>query len=1118
MPAITLDIIIFSIFLALNLLIGLGAGRRVKTLREYATGRKDFSTATVTSTIVATWVGGGFLFYALAQIYTTGLLFIIASLGGTICLLFTGQVLAVRMGEFLNNLSVAEAMGDLYGPSVHFMTVLNGILRSIGQAAIQFTVIAKMLTLLLGFQGPGVTIFAAAIVIFYSAFGGIRSVTLTDVFQFTTFSIFIPILALIVWNNLKDPGQVVQTLTTNPIFSLRGVVGWNPQFLAALGLMLYYLIPGLSPSIFQRIVMARNVQQVKHSFTYAAGIRLLMVMAVTWIAILLLADNPNLNPKTLVDHIIECYAYPGLKGLIALGITAMAMSTADSELNAAAVLAVHSITRLLKNSFKESLIIVRILSFCIGVLGLLLALRKKDILELLLLSHSFYMPLVTVPLLLAIFGFRSSTRAVLIGMAAGAIAVVVWGRYFTYTGINNVIPGMVASLTCFMGSHYLLQEKGGWIGIKEKGPLIAARQARWDAWRALIKNIQHPQPYAYLKKNLPTKEGLYSLFGIYVIGATYASFFTIPEAVVTTYQKLYDHIAHSVLIASAAFITYPAWPSTFKGKRFIAFAWPLGIGYILFVVGSVLVVMSGFHQVQVMIFMLNLVMAALLLYWPLLVLLLTSGILLALGTFKLHAGVVPLLGVADALQFRVIYGIPLFISLLVALVRAKQIQARLVEKNTYLLNIQEETKAQLMGTMGYRQEILQEVEQGELNIFDNVTAAYVRQAVYRMIDYLHLDVKKVTIEQLLDQVKTTLKLQDCELQPQLIINKDTKQEAIHADAAKIKQLLVESIVYIQQHNTTNEPIIIELADATLGHKLDHMEGYTKKLPGLKISMTTNKTFPPSQEVYMITPIQGTSQVTQGVVELSLLENLRIIDAHYGYADISQLTTQVYVIPIDVREIRGKVMELLREPAAVDPEELKHPLAIQLEKELLGKLAGTNVDLAVIHKALKTIQKYHGGVKRKSGEPFFTHPMAAALILLEYSQDQDAVVAALLHDTIEDTQLSLVHIRAMFGEHVAFIVEKVTNLQDSIRRLNLSDHEAIFRLINYEDTRVALVKLSDRLHNMRTIQGHQSLKKQKRIAYETWLFFVPLAMKLELVGLAQELKKLSLEVLGQSEQS
>jgi Na+/proline symporter len=283
----SLDIIIFSVFLGLNLVLGLLAGTRVKNLREYSIGDKKFSTGAVTSTIVATWIGGGFMFYSLQNIYTDGLKFIIVTMAGSLCLLLMGQVLVVRMGEFLNNLSVAEAMGDLYGKTVRVFSAIASIIKTIGSMAVQFKVIAKMLALLLGFEGPWVTIMAAGIVVVYSAFGGLRSVTITDVFQFITFAVFIPILALIIWRNLQDPSQVAYILDTSPLFSWKGTIGWDAKTLSMIGLFLYFALPTFSPPMFQRIAMAKNTEQVRDSFTYAAGLDFLITMSVAWVAILL---------------------------------------------------------------------------------------------------------------------------------------------------------------------------------------------------------------------------------------------------------------------------------------------------------------------------------------------------------------------------------------------------------------------------------------------------------------------------------------------------------------------------------------------------------------------------------------------------------------------------------------------------------------------------------------------------------------------------------------------------------------------------------------------------------------------------------------------------------------
>jgi Na+/proline symporter len=1108
-----LDIILFILFLSINLILGLLAGRRVKNIRDFSVGNKDFSTATITSTIVATWIGGGFMFYGLQNVYTNGFLFIIPMLGGSLCLLFTGKVLAVRMGEFLNNLTVAEAMGDMYGTIVRVITAISGILGVMGYIAVQFQVIGKMLTFLLNLEGPTVTIAAATVVILYSAFGGIRSVLITDVLQFIVFSIFIPILALVVWNHLKNPALVGNTLTNNPIFSFKETLKWEPKLLDALGLMLYFIIPGLNPAIFQRIIMAKDARQINASFTYSAGIRLVIVLGITWVAILLLSDNPSLEPNGLVNYLIATYSYPGLKGLIAIGIASMAMSTADSFLNSSSVLAVNDIVKVFNPNYKNSVTTVRLFSISIGAFSLLLALKKTDLLNLILLSTSFYMPIVTVPLLLAIFGFRTTSRSVLIGMATGFTTVALWDYVFKHLGINSVIPGMIANLTFLMGSHYILREKGGWVGIKVTGPLIAARQARKDAWIKFIKSIKETKIYDYLEKNLPEREIVYSGFAIYVMGATYSSFYTIPEQIIANYDTLYKIIYHSVLVATAAFLTFPAWPPTFKSKRFIAFAWPAGIFYILFVVGSMLVIMSGFHEVQVMIFMVNLLIAAFSLSFPLMVLLSSFGTLIGYIVFKLIYGTIYYIGAADCTQFKAIYMVLLFGSLLVALFRFKKSKQVLEVRNTYLEKDKAEQSAELADMLSYREVLLKELNQEELSLFDHTTAAYLNQIIYRMTEYIRLEVTSINLEKLMLEIKDIIKVKYVDKSPQIILKNYTQEEAIHADTNKLKRLLLNGINYVNQHNPSNEPVTIILEDAKLGHSIGYMKDYTRQIAALKISIVLDDHLPPKKDIYMFDQFVSISQPDLQTEKRKLVENFRIIHAHYGYGELDQEQTQVYVLPINVREVRGKVMELLRAPAIADAEEIKHPLAIQLEKELFDKIQGKQIDERIIIKALDTVKRYHAGVKRKSGEPFFTHPIQVALIVLDYSQDQEAVLGALLHDTVEDTSLSLLQIEIMFGKKVAFIVDKVTNLKDELRRVSLQDHENIYRLINYEDERAAYVKLADRLHNMRTISGHSSLAKQKHIANETLNFFVPLAKNLGLGVMTRELEKLSLAVLG-----
>lgn len=564
MTYLNIDIIIFAVFLVANLVVGLLHSRQVVSLRDYSVGRKDFSTATLVSTIVVSWVGGWYVFEILGNTYKDGLYFVIIISGAFICLWLVGQ-LAVRMGEFLNNLSVAEAMGDLYGKAVRIIVAATGLLNVLAAVAMEFKVISKVITLLFDIDSawvPWIPVIAAIIVIMYSVFGGIRAVTFTDVLQFFTFGTFLPILALVIWNNLKDPNQVAHMLATNPNFNLREVIGWNPKFIDTLAMFLWFVIPAIDPVVFQRISMAQNVEQVKRSFRYAGIIGLLAGLSLVWVAILLLANDPNLEPEKLLNHVIKNYTTEGFRGFIGIGITALAMSTADSYLNASAVLLTNDIAKPLGINVQREALFAKALCLLSGLFALLIALRITGVLELLQFANSFYMPIVTVPLLLALFGFRSSKRAVLLGMALGITIVVSW---HIFLGNSNliVLTGMLASLIGLLGSHYLLREAGGWVGIKVKEPLIAARQRRQRAWKAFVKSVRAFNLPQYLQKNLPAQEYFFSLFGLYVIAATYASFYTIEEAVRIHYGTLYHIIYNSVLIATTGFLSYPIWPTYF---------------------------------------------------------------------------------------------------------------------------------------------------------------------------------------------------------------------------------------------------------------------------------------------------------------------------------------------------------------------------------------------------------------------------------------------------------------------------------------------------------------------------------------------------------------------------
>ncbi len=174
---------------------------------------------------------------------------------------------------------------------------------------------------------------------------------------------------------------------------------------------------------------------------------------------------------------------------------------------------------------------------------------------------------------------------------------------------------------------------------------------------------------------------------------------------------------------------------------------------------------------------------------------------------------------------------------------------------------------------------------------------------------------------------------------------------------------------------------------------------------------------------------------------------------------------------------------------------------------------TNADL--LRRAYAYGAQMHDGQIRKSGEPYFTHPVAVAAILTEQRLDDATIVTALLHDTIEDTKSTYSEIERQFGHEVAELVDgvtKLTNLQLSSAQTQQAENFRKLFMAMSKDLRVILVKLADRLHNMRTIKS-MAPEKQAQKARETMEIFAPLAGRMGMQWMREELEDLAFKVIN-----
>ncbi len=189
---------------------------------------------------------------------------------------------------------------------------------------------------------------------------------------------------------------------------------------------------------------------------------------------------------------------------------------------------------------------------------------------------------------------------------------------------------------------------------------------------------------------------------------------------------------------------------------------------------------------------------------------------------------------------------------------------------------------------------------------------------------------------------------------------------------------------------------------------------------------------------------------------------------------------------------------------------------QSYEELLELIHGTEreFDMEMIDKAYRLANGAHEGQMRLSGEPYIIHPLAVACILVELGMDSESVVGGLLHDVVEDTDYTLEDIRKMFNQQVANLIDGVTKLGKipySSREEQQAENIRKMLIAMSEDIRVIIIKLADRLHNMRTLE-FKPPQKQRDTALESMEVYAPIAHRLGIRAVKEELEDLSLQYL------
>ena len=215
--------------------------------------------------------------------------------------------------------------------------------------------------------------------------------------------------------------------------------------------------------------------------------------------------------------------------------------------------------------------------------------------------------------------------------------------------------------------------------------------------------------------------------------------------------------------------------------------------------------------------------------------------------------------------------------------------------------------------------------------------------------------------------------------------------------------------------------------------------------------------------------------------------------------------------------KNKESEKLMKDGHLIKEESEFDDPDELFKELINKIYQyhPSTDISLIQKAYDTAFEAHKDQKRKSGEPYIIHPVEVAIILAELEMDKETIAAGLLHDVVEDTAMSYEDVVREFGEEVALLVDGVTKLTQLNYAHDKVDTQAenlrkMF-LAMAKDIRVVIIKLIDRLHNMRTLE-YMSAAKQREKSREVLEIYSPLAHRLGMSKIKAELEDLALKYI------
>lgn len=419
-----IDQIIVGLYLVITLIIGLYVGRNVKSVRDFAVGRRDFSTLVLVSAVFASVVDASCTVGLAGNTFSTGPILVLAYTGVSVSRFILAYFIAPKMTPFMDSISSGDIFERLYGTRAKTLMGVSTLIECTLMTGSQILAISHILRYFFDIQELAAVLGAATVIIFYSFRGGIRSVTATDVFQFAIMLIAIPIVCGIgiakiggvteLWTFIKAKGLFIEKASIN-------------DYGKHLAIFISMALPCLYPMCVQRMLMAKNPQQIKRTFLINGVLSLPFYIITGLIGIITLALMPRINPNFAFPALISEILPIGVKGFVIAGLLAIFMSTVDSILNTGAIATAHDlIGSLIKKPLKEKteLLLIKLSSLTIATGAIFIALQFSNVLDVMffvmVIGNSVFFP----GYLIGILANKTNQKAFWIGVGVGVVTVM----------------------------------------------------------------------------------------------------------------------------------------------------------------------------------------------------------------------------------------------------------------------------------------------------------------------------------------------------------------------------------------------------------------------------------------------------------------------------------------------------------------------------------------------------------------------------------------------------------------------------------------------------------------------------------------------------------------------